>query len=1544
MTNIFPRKEFEELTDNSNPIEFQIIDWYIPETDKKERDENEKYCINVYGTDSNNITYNLRVDEYEPYFYVKPPSDWNGITDKEFSKKKDELNIRLLEEKYESSFRDPDTKRITKYNKRIIADKYLPHFNGLSVEKKKDFWGFTNNKIFRFIKVSTKSLYLYNQLKYYFNSILSQGFKLYESNIDPFLKFIHIQDIKPCGWIRLENYELNDNAESRCNCNITAKWSDVKSINVNKIAPLLILSFDIECSSSHGDFPVAKKNYKKLAQDLCMISKVGFEYNNDYIKSWILNAYINDVEIDENYKVHRLYVKGKLNISKIEEKLNNIVDEIRFVLDKISSIADDDEEGDEPSNMTIKELNEYEDKLNRLLTKALPELEGDKVIQIGNTVHKYGSDEIIYRNIITLDTCDDIPDVDVISCKTEDEMLMQWKKFLMKLDPDIITGYNIFGFDFEYIWLRVIECGIRDNFSVGIGRSLTRKVSLIEQKLSSSALGDNILKYLDLDGVVIIDLFKVIQRDQKLDSYKLDNVASIFIGEQKDDLKPNEIFKKFKGNSEDRAVIAKYCIQDCALCNKLMHKLKILENNIGMGNVCLVPLNYLFKRGQGIKIFSLINNECMKKGFLIPVVKGYNSEEVDDEGYEGAIVLEPKTGIYLNDPIVVFDYGSLYPSSMICRNLSHDTYVNDPKYLIEDENIEYAKVSYDLYEGTGDKKVKTGVKECIFAQYKDGRKGIIPEILNMLLDERKNTRKKIEYKTIIDKNGNESFGFPDENDEEYKLTNIDTKETKIILKSNIKEIKDTYNKFEKDVFDSLQSAYKVTANSLYGQIGARTSPIYLKEIAACTTSTGREMIMIAKEFVEKNYNAEVIYGDSVMPYTPITYKTNDIINISTFEKLHGEWFEYNNFKPNDLDRIEKEQFIPSNMKVWTHKGWSNVRRVIRHKTVKKIYRVLTHTGLVDVTEDHSLLDVNCNIIKPSECEIGKELLHSKPDINYYNDISNIKGGYVDCLKIIANDQVSAQKYYIELQSLGYNVSIRLDNNKYVLSYSTLKLRKNEFAIKSINVLYENYNGFVYDIETEEGVFHAGIGNMILKNTDSIFCKFPIKDEQGNDINGKDALQAAINVGKNVESNIVKILPKPQKLNYEKVLYPLILVSKKRYVANLYEHDVNKFKQKSMGIVLKRRDNAQIVKTIYGGIINIILNKQDLRESINFLREELKDLVNGNVDTKELVLSKTLNSSYKDPTKIAHRVLADRIGARDPGNKPAINDRIQYIYIKVPNAKLQGDKIETPEFIKENRLTPDYLHYITNQIMKPILQLYELCLEDLPNYEEDHEYWDNIEKELMKKPLYLDPTKRKHRLENLRLNMVQDLLFNEFIQLLTEPKIKKERKTKEVKIKEIKDEVKEEKKSKKVKEEEVKQQEVKDDKKEIIGSIKIVQDRSTKNMKLDCSIIDPSNKKVIWVHANENAKGTRDDIIKKIIIQMVEKSDGIYIKIKISHKKFIKDYQLIIAKYNNIVKEYGIDNDHVFTAINNNDVGKLKEITEISNFKDLIQKNDKFELV
>jgi len=822
-------------------------------------------------------------------------------------------------------------------------------------------------------------------------------------------------------------------------------------------------------------------------------------------------------------------------------------------------------------------------------------------------------------------------------------------------------------------------------------------------------------------------LLKVMQREQKLDSYKLDNVASLFLGDNKNDLKPQEIFNKFKGDSKDRCEIAKYCIQDCCLVNRLIHKLKIIENNIGMGNVCLVPLNFLFRRGQGIKIFSLIAKQCMEKNTLIPTIKSYDNDVIDmEDGYEGAVVLDPKEAIYLNDPIVVFDYGSLYPSSMISNNLSHDCYLMDEKYRVADPNIEYKNIYYDIYEGKGDKKKKIGEKECTFVQYKDGRKGIIADILDMLLIERKNTRKKIEYKTIKD-DKNTYIGFCSDKGEAYNILNIDTGESYNIQKDNIVSIEDTYNTFEQDVLDSRQVAYKITANSLYGQIGARTSSIYLKEIAACTTATGREMIMLAKKFVEDNYGADVIYGD----------------------------------------------------------------------------------------------------------------------------------------------------------------------------------------------------------------------------TDSIFCKFPLKDEEGNLVLGKDALPYAIKMGKIVEKEIAKIMPKPQKLNYEKSLYPFILLSKKRYVGNLYETDINSYKQKSMGIVLKRRDNAHIVKKVYGGVIDIILTKQDLASSIEFLNEELKDLVEGKTSIQELVITKSIKASYKDPSKIAHKVLADRIGARDPGNRPCVNERIPFVYIKTNNPNsLQGDRIENPEYIVENNLTPDYLHYITNQIMKPIMQLYALCIDQLPGYDKDEEYWQNVDKELLTKPMYQDNIRRKNRLDNLKLLAVKELLFDKYINILSEPKIKKV--------------------SKSAKANKITNIETVNDNKNIIGecdeiistnkekmkkpdkniedgtfkvNIKITKNTKTENIIAEAYISDGIYK--IWKYQKNNCKDKNKEVIN-IISNIINYDKNKKYVITLNNKKFITEYNTAVVYYKDMEKSK--ETNILGDIFNTQNIGDLKIINNIRRFKDIIGDYKMFSIV
>ena len=231
------------------------------------------------------------------------------------------------------------------------------------------------------------------------------------------------------------------------------------------------------------------------------------------------------------------------------------------------------------------------------------------------------------------------------------------------------------------------------------------------------------------------------------------------------------------------------------------------------------------------------------------------------------------------------------------------------------------------------------------------------------------------------------------------------------------------------------------------------------------------------------------------------------------------------------------------------------------------------------------------------------------------------------------------------------------------------------------------------------------------DTDSVFFTFNLEELDGTPIRGKKALEITIELAKQAGETASKFLKKPHDLEYEKTFMPFCLLSKKRYVGMLYEEDPNKGKRKEMGIVLKRRDNAPIVKEVYGGIIDILMKERDIQKAVDFLKQCLQNLLDENYPMDKLIISKSIRSDYKNPKQIAHKVLADRMTARDPGNKPASGDRIPYVYIHNPaKGALQGDKIETPTFIIENKLKIDYAFYITNQVMKPVQQVFALVLE------------------------------------------------------------------------------------------------------------------------------------------------------------------------------------------------------------------------------------------
>jgi DNA polymerase elongation subunit (family B) len=231
--------------------------------------------------------------------------------------------------------------------------------------------------------------------------------------------------------------------------------------------------------------------------------------------------------------------------------------------------------------------------------------------------------------------------------------------------------------------------------------------------------------------------------------------------------------------------------------------------------------------------------------------------------------------------------------------------------------------------------------------------------------------------------------------------------------------------------------------------------------------------------------------------------------------------------------------------------------------------------------------------------------------------------------------------------------------------------------------------------------------VIYGDTDSCFFRFNMTDLDGVKLSSSKELKITIELAQEAGALISKMLKKPHDLEYEKTFMPWCLLSKKRYVGMQYEFDPNKCKRKSMGIVLKRRDNAEIVKEVYGGVIDILMKNQDVIEAVRFVKERLEKLAEGGYPIEKLKITKSIRGFYKKPKQIAHKVLADRMGKRDPGNKPSSGTRIPFAYILKKGAKLQGDKIETLEFIKKNGLKLDYGFYITNQIMKPLLQVFAL---------------------------------------------------------------------------------------------------------------------------------------------------------------------------------------------------------------------------------------------
>ena len=344
-----------------------------------------------------------------------------------------------------------------------------------------------------------------------------------------------------------------------------------------------------------------------------------------------------------------------------------------------------------------------------------PNVPDDACFQIAISLCKFGSDEP-YEKVCLCYKKTDGPDV--ISFDTEKEMLLAFKKYMNEKDIDILTGWNIFGFDLEYIYKRaaMVGCGV-DFYQ--LGKLKDTECHLVMKKLSSSALGDNFLKLLPMSGRFVFDMFHEVKKGYKLDSYSLNNVSKLYLGDQKIDMAPKEMFARFvEGDPKKLYEVAEYCIKDTLLPHKLMKKMCILLNLVEMAKATWVPLSFLVERGQQIKVFSQLSKKARELGYMVPTIK-YGS--LPEEQYEGATVLEAQKGAYYT-PITALDFEALYPSIMMAHNLCYSTYVMDER--------RYGNIPGITYET-----FNIGNKTYKFAQD-------VPSLLPAILMELKQFRKK----------------------------------------------------------------------------------------------------------------------------------------------------------------------------------------------------------------------------------------------------------------------------------------------------------------------------------------------------------------------------------------------------------------------------------------------------------------------------------------------------------------------------------------------------------------------------------------------------------------------------------------------------------------------------------------------------------------------------------------------------------------------------------------------------------------------------------
>jgi len=397
-------------------------------------------------------------------------------------------------------------------------------------------------------------------------------------------------------------------------------------------------------------------------------------------------------------------------------------------------------------------------------------------------------------------------------CSDEKDLLTKFVRLWRRIDPDIITGYNIDGFDIPYVVNRMRKV---------VGEDLAAQLSPFHKEtkrvFQETEVGRGDKSYRIL-GITSFDYFNLYQKfaTKRLESYKLDFVAETELKENKTDLSPwgGSLMRLY---NEDFNTFVVYNENDVYLVERLDEKLKFIQLAV---SITLMTHSRYNEALATVKPWdNMLYNMLLERNIQIPP----ENFSKDSDGIAGAYVKDPAPGKYRW--VVSMDLTSLYPSIVRMYNMSPETLV----FEASEKPLDFLERMLSGKVNLEERQLQGLVTAANGAAFRQDEEGVIAHAMSFLFEERKRVKKQM----LAEKQKKEALkanGAPE--------TDIEKLENKI------------------SQLDALQQALKVVANGGYGSLANQAFRYFNKSIAEGITLTGQMTIRFIGSRINEFLNSK----------------------------------------------------------------------------------------------------------------------------------------------------------------------------------------------------------------------------------------------------------------------------------------------------------------------------------------------------------------------------------------------------------------------------------------------------------------------------------------------------------------------------------------------------------------------------------------------------------------------------------------------------------------------------------------------------------------